>query len=158
MRFRLALRMRSLRSLTLDDLEPLVRIFGEFRVILQIGCGGGAKRLLLSDVQITLILLGVHQLWLYNQNTVGENGDFQPLYVKISRIIFYRAMRFDAKRDTALCIKVRRAVTKIIRDFLLIVSIVTVAVLPYRLQDIFTYRGRNTALLRSHVVCLSLRL
>ena len=60
MRFRLALRMRSLRSLTLDDLEPLVRIFGEFRVILQIG--GGAKRLLLSNVQITLILLGVHQL------------------------------------------------------------------------------------------------
>jgi len=31
------------------------------------------------------ILLGVHQLGVYNHNTVGENGDFQPLHPKISR-------------------------------------------------------------------------
>jgi len=31
------------------------------------------------------ILLGVSPLGVYNHNTVGENGDFQLLYPKISR-------------------------------------------------------------------------
>jgi len=31
------------------------------------------------------ILLGVPPLGVYNRNTVGENGDFQPLHPKISR-------------------------------------------------------------------------
>ena len=31
------------------------------------------------------ILLGVPLLGVYNHNTVGENGDFQPLHPKISR-------------------------------------------------------------------------
>ena len=31
------------------------------------------------------ILLGVPPLGVYNQNTVGENGDFQPLHPKISQ-------------------------------------------------------------------------
>jgi len=39
--------------------------------------------LLFSVVQITLILPGVPPLGICNQNTVGENGDFQPLYAKI---------------------------------------------------------------------------
>jgi len=31
------------------------------------------------------ILLGVPPLGVYNHNTVGENGDFQPLHPKMSR-------------------------------------------------------------------------
>jgi len=31
-----------------------------------------------------LISLGVPLPGVYNQNTVGKNGDFQPLYAKIS--------------------------------------------------------------------------
>jgi len=33
----------------------------------------------------TLILLGVPPLWVYKQNTLGENGDIQPIHAKISR-------------------------------------------------------------------------
>jgi len=40
---------------------------------------------LFSDASITLIFLGVPPLGVYNQNTVGKNGDFQPLHTKISR-------------------------------------------------------------------------
>ena len=40
---------------------------------------------LFSDAYIRLILLGVPPLGVYNQNTVGESGDFQPLHTKISR-------------------------------------------------------------------------
>jgi len=29
-----------------------------------------------------LILLSIPLLRVYNQNTVGENGDFQPLYIR----------------------------------------------------------------------------
>ena len=31
------------------------------------------------------ILLGVPPLGVYNHNTAGENGNFQPLHLKISR-------------------------------------------------------------------------
>jgi len=37
------------------------------------------------DVQITLILLGVPPLGVYNQNTEGENCEFQARHKKISR-------------------------------------------------------------------------
>jgi len=37
-----------------------------------------------SDVQITLILLGVPPLGIYNQNTEGENCEFQARHKKIS--------------------------------------------------------------------------
>ena len=40
---------------------------------------------LFSDAQVTLTLLGIPPLGDYNHNTVGENGDFQPLHPKISR-------------------------------------------------------------------------
>ena len=38
-----------------------------------------------SDVQITLILLGFPPLGVYNQNTEGENCEFQARHKKISR-------------------------------------------------------------------------
>jgi len=38
-----------------------------------------------SDVQITLILLVVPPLGVYNQNTEGENCEFQARHKKISR-------------------------------------------------------------------------
>jgi len=41
--------------------------------------------MLFSGTYITLILLGVSPLGVYNRYTVGENGDFQPLPAKISR-------------------------------------------------------------------------
>ena len=41
---------------------------------------------LFSDAYITLILLVVPPLGVDNQNTVGENGDFQPLHTKISLV------------------------------------------------------------------------
>jgi len=37
------------------------------------------------NVQITLILLGVPPLGVYNQNTEGENCEFQARHKKISR-------------------------------------------------------------------------
>jgi len=39
-----------------------------------------------SAIYITLILLAVHPLWIYNQNTVDENADLQTSpHAKISR-------------------------------------------------------------------------
>jgi len=35
--------------------------------------------------KITLILVGVTPLGVHDQNTLGENGDFQPVYATISR-------------------------------------------------------------------------
>jgi len=36
-------------------------------------------------IDYVYILLGVPPLGVYSRNTVGENGDFQPLHQKISR-------------------------------------------------------------------------
>jgi len=47
------------------------------------GQNSSTLNVLFSDAQITLILLGVPPLGVYNQNTVGKNGDFQPLHAKI---------------------------------------------------------------------------
>jgi len=42
------------------------------------------QKVLFSNAYITLILVSVPPLGDYNHNTVGENGDFQPLHRKIS--------------------------------------------------------------------------
>ena len=43
--------------------------------------------LLFSDVQITLIVLGVPPLGVYNRNAEGENCKFQPGHKNISEAV-----------------------------------------------------------------------
>jgi len=38
-----------------------------------------------SAMYSDILLLGVPPLWVYNRNTVDEDGDFQPLYTIVSR-------------------------------------------------------------------------
>jgi len=89
MRFQL-----SPRSISIQQ----VRIFSEFCVISQMWEATTAKRMTctVSDRIVThwVYFSAMHRLrwycWafptrVYNQNTVGENGDFQPLHTKISR-------------------------------------------------------------------------
>jgi len=67
-----------------------VWIFSEFRVISQMWEATTAKRMMIDlycqwCIDYVDILLGVPPLGVYNRNTVGESGDFQPVHPKISR-------------------------------------------------------------------------
>jgi len=80
--------------MTIDDLELLqVRIFSisEFRAISRIWKATTAKRMkidLYCQWCIDCVdIAGRSLLGVYNHNTEGENGDFQPLHPKISRYL-----------------------------------------------------------------------